>query len=131
MSRFHRHHGFREVRYDALQIGISTDREKLYERINSRVDHMIESGLLNETRHLLDMGYSPGLKSMQSIGYRHMIEFIQRKQSWDETVRTLKRDSRRYAKRQMTWFRANPDIIWIDQEEQDRMHRLIEMFFRT
>ncbi len=112
VSSQRKRHGFRPVRFDAVKIGLNLDRALLYDRINRRADHMIAAGLLREVRGLMEKGYAPELKSMQSIGYRHMTEYILGLQPWDEAVRTLKRDTRRYAKRQLTWFGADADIHW-------------------
>lgn len=107
-------HGFRDRSVEALKICLEVERETLYGRINERTLRMLHVGLLEETRGLLDRGYSPDLKPMQAIGYRHMIRHIQGKWSLDEAVHALQRDTRRYAKRQLTWFKAEPDVIWID-----------------
>lgn len=113
LTAFHKDHGFSQPAYTALQIGLTLPREMLYARIDRRVDMMLDTGLEQEVRSLLKQGYSPKLKSMQALGYRHMVEFIQGRIAWDEAVRTLKRDHRRYAKRQLTWFGAVDDIHWL------------------
>ena len=106
-----------EPDYAVCKIGLSMERSALYERINRRVDLMMEAGLETEVRTLLEAGYSGSLKSMQSIGYRHMVDLIEGRTDRDETVRLLKRDTRRYAKRQFTWFNAQPDILWMRPDE--------------
>jgi tRNA dimethylallyltransferase len=100
-----------------LKIGLIRPRADLYRRIDLRVDAMLEAGFLEEVRALLDKGYSPCLKSLQSLGYRHMIDFFGRKLSFEEAVRQLKRDTRHYAKRQLTWFRADPEVRWFHPME--------------
>ncbi len=117
LSEHHKSHGFEQPRYNALTIGLTMPREQLYDRINRRVDMMLAEGLLEEVRGLLDRGYDLTLKSMQSLGYRHMVDFLTGKVSWEEAVRTLKRDHRRYAKRQLTWFNAVPDIHWLAPDQ--------------
>ena len=112
ISKHHQDHGFEDEPFNALKIGLRKDREKLYARIDQRVDLMIQAGLVEEVKKLLAMGYSAELKSMQSIGYRHVAGFLEGSLAWDECVRILKRDTRRYAKRQLTWFGADRDIIW-------------------
>jgi tRNA dimethylallyltransferase len=104
------------------------DRQKLYARIDQRVDLMLAAGLVEEVTRLLEMGYRPELKSMQSIGYRHMVEFIEEKLPWDECVRTLKRDTRRFAKRQFTWFGADQQIQWYEPDQLNEIVRLVEGF---
>ena len=128
ISRYHREHGFSEQPFQALKIALNTDRAVLYARINERVDAMIAAGFLEEVKSLLARGYSANLKSMQSIGYRHMVDFIDGRLSWAECVRTLKRDHRRYAKRQLTWFGADPEIIWKEPGQVEEIQLLIENF---
>ena len=88
----------------------------------------IAEGLADEVRGLLQMGFSERLKSMQSLGYRHIIDHLSGRQKWEETLRTFKRDTRRYAKRQLTWFRSDPDMQWLEPGEIDRASRRIESF---
>jgi len=130
ISRYHREHGFSGQPFEALKIALNMDRAVLYARINQRVDAMIAAGFLEEVKNLLARGYSADLKSMQSIGYRHMVEFIRGRFSWEACVRTLKRDHRRYAKRQLTWFGADPQIIWKAPGQMVAMKLLIENFIR-
>ena len=112
ISGYHREHGFSEQPFEALKIALTMDRPLLYSRINQRVDAMITAGFLEEVRSLLARGYSADLKSMQSIGYRHMVDYINGRLSWEECIRTIKRDHRRYAKRQLTWFGADSQMTW-------------------
>ena len=130
LTQLHQDHGFQDTPFVVLKIGLNIDREILYDRINKRVEIMINSGFVNEVKRLLAMGYSPELKSMQSIGYRHIVKFIEGHLTWDETVRTLKRDTRRYAKRQITWFKADPDVIWKEPEALEDIKRLIKKFLQ-
>lgn len=128
ISEYHASHKFAERRYRALKIGLLMDREALYERINRRVDLMIGDGFLQEVETLVEKGYSPLLKSMRSLGYRHMLEYIKGEKNWEEALRTLKRDTRRYAKRQLTWFRGDDEIVWIAHDNIDEMNRQIKSF---
>nr|NJM04268.1 tRNA (adenosine(37)-N6)-dimethylallyltransferase MiaA [Desulfobacula sp.] len=121
-------HGFSGRRYEGLKIGLYMDREKLYGRINQRVDAMLDKGLLNEVASLVERGYSLDLKSMQSIGYKHMAMLIRNEVDPAEAVRLLKRDTRRYAKRQLTWFRKDKDIIWLTPSEIEASKKLIKEF---
>ena len=93
-------------------------REQLYERINRRLDQMLETGLLAEVESLLNAGYSADLKSMQALGYRHMTAFLSGDTDWDTAVETLKQDTRRFAKRQMIWFRGDPRVQWVEADNQ-------------
>jgi tRNA dimethylallyltransferase len=117
ISQLQARHGFADAPLDALKIGLTMERGALYERIDRRVDAMLAAGFEDEVRGLLARGYGPELKSMQSIGYSHLAALIAGRVSRDECVRTLKRDTRRYAKRQMTWFRADPAITWLPAED--------------
>jgi tRNA dimethylallyltransferase len=103
---------------DALQVGLTCDRDTLYKRINYRCELMLESGLENEVKWLLEKGYGPELKSMGSIGYRHMAGYLANEYDEAEMVRLLSRDTRRYAKRQYTWFNKNESIRWVEVTEQ-------------
>ncbi len=128
ISALQRRHGFARKRFETIKIGLTIDREALYARINRRVDAMLAKGLLNEVQSLLAQGYRPDLKSMQSIGYRHMCEYLAGQTAWDATVDRMKRDTRRYAKRQFTWFKSDPDIIWSAPEAVARLVPRIEKF---
>lgn len=130
ISYHQRIHGFRDVRYRTLKIGLTMERSILYDRINRRVDLMLASGLLEEVKWLLDQGYPSTLKPMRSIGYRHMADFLEGRTPWDETVHLFKRDTRRYAKRQLTWFRADPEILWVQPGQIDVMRKKIDSFLR-
>ena len=121
-------HRFQDSPYRALTIGLHMDRDALYERINARVDAMLRAGFAEEVQGLLAAGFSPGLKSMQSLGYRHMVAYLDGSLQWAEAARTMKRDHRRYAKRQLTWFRANPEITWTDPEQLSDLYGAIEEF---
>lgn len=124
----HGAHGFPESPFNPLKIVLMTDRDQLYEKIDRRVDAMIADGLMDEVKELLNRGYSHRLKSMQSIGYRHMGACIRGEISFEEAVRTLKRDTRRYAKRQLTWFKADPEYHWVEPEDRNRIKSLIARF---
>ncbi len=130
ISKYHREHKFADSPFKVLKIGLQINRDALYDRINRRVDAMVDAEFVDEVKGLLEKGYSTDLKSMQAIGYRHMIEFIEGRISWDEALRTLKRDTRRYAKRQLTWFRTDPEIEWIEPEQVKDIHELIKSFLR-
>jgi tRNA dimethylallyltransferase len=114
--------------YQALKIGLTRPREELYARIDQRVRLMAEQGLLDEVKKLLAMGYDKKLKTMQSIGYRHMLNFLDGIWTWEQTLELLSRDTRHYAKRQYTWFTKDLEIIWHDVREQDTIFHDIENF---
>ena len=103
-----------EPLYDPEITGLMRDREVLYDRINKRVDIMMEKGLIDEVSALIKMGIDANSTSMQAIGYKEIIEYLDGKTSLDEAVDKIKRESRRYAKRQLTWFKRNEKIHWIN-----------------
>jgi tRNA dimethylallyltransferase len=128
ISELHQEHGFEDDPYRVLKVGLQMDRRKLYARIDQRVELMIAAGLVEEVKKLMEMGYAAELKSMQSIGYRHVVEFLSAKLPWDECVRTLKRDTRRFAKRQFTWFGADPLIQWYEPDRLEEISRQVDGF---
>jgi tRNA dimethylallyltransferase len=107
------------------------DRRDLYDRINQRVDMMMSQGLFSEVQDLVKKGYDLNLKSMQSIGYRHMGWVINKDIDLDTAVSLLKRDTRRYAKRQFTWFRKEPGIVWITPSQTDQAVALVKDFLTS
>jgi tRNA dimethylallyltransferase len=128
LTTHHTDHAFARPRFHPLQIGLTLPRAELYARIDQRVDAMLSQGLVNEVRDLLAKGIDPRLKSMQSLGYRHLTDYLQGHRQWDETVRTLKRDHRRYAKRQMTWFSADNHVQWMRPDQLSEAFVLVEKF---
>lgn len=104
----------KETPYDAAVIILNMDREKLYERIELRIDIMMEQGLLEEVKSLLEKGYTPDLVSMQGIGYKEFIPYFNGECTLEEAVTQLKTNTRRFAKRQLTWFRRQIDGLWVD-----------------
>lgn len=104
------------VKYDYKVFAIDMDREKLYERINRRVDIMIEQGLVDEVKNILQK-YSKFPTAMQGLGYKEVVEYLEGKISYDEMIEKIKQESRHYAKRQLTWFRKNKDIMWLKAED--------------
>ncbi len=131
LSAFRREHNFSRDYYAPLKLCLFAAREMVYNRIDRRVEAMMEQGLAEEVADLLARGYTPDLKSMQSLGYRHMVRYLRQEISWPEMISTMKRDTRRYAKRQLTWFRADPEINWIPLETaEESLDRLIEQFIQ-
>lgn len=106
-----------------VKVGIDWDREMLYDRINRRVDMMIDEGLEAEARSVYHLRQ---LNSLQTVGYREMFEYFDGKISREEAIELIKRNSRRYAKRQMTWFRRDSEIRWFSPEEADAMLEFLE-----
>lgn len=114
------------VKYDYKVFAINMDREKLYERINLRVDIMLEQGLIDEVKKLVEK-YSNFPTAMQGLGYKEVVEFLNKEISEEEMIDKIKQESRRYAKRQLTWFRKNKEIIWIDglADRQENINLII------
>lgn len=100
--------------YCAYVIGLNTDRERLYTRINQRVDTMLDLGLLNECQMILDNGYDLNSQSLKAIGYKEMFPYLKGADTLDNCINQLKQNSRRYAKRQLTWFRNRMQVNWFD-----------------
>ncbi|PID78025.1 MAG: tRNA (adenosine(37)-N6)-dimethylallyltransferase MiaA [Deltaproteobacteria bacterium] len=121
----------RKEKFKFLKIGLSMERKNLYKRIEKRVDIMIKQGLVKEVEALREMGYNTNLKSMNSIGYKQINMYLDNKIQLEEAIGLIKRDSRRYAKRQMTWFNAQKDIAWISPDDIEGASRLIEAFLKT
>ena len=107
------------------------DRERLYQRINDRVHQMLDAGLRDEVQGLLDAGYAASCKPMQSLGYRHMTAFLAGDCDWDTAVETMKQDTRRFAKRQMIWFRGDPRVHWLDADGKTAAQLAEEIFSHT
>jgi tRNA dimethylallyltransferase len=103
-----------ESPYRLSYFGLTAPREEIYFRINRRVDSMIDKGFVQEVKGLLEEGYSPKLAALQTIGYRHVIQYLRGHTNLEETLRLMKRDTRHFAKRQLTWFRRDPRIAWFD-----------------
>jgi tRNA dimethylallyltransferase len=126
ISFYREQHRFGERPYLTLKVGLEVNREKLYHRVEKRVDQMLENGFLQEVKGLMEMGYGTELKPMQSLGYKQLVQFLLKEIGWDEAVRRIKRDTRHYAKRQLTWFKAEPEVHWWD-ESADRQNIFLEI----
>lgn len=106
----------KEVKFDYKVFAINMDRQKLYQRINYRVDLMIEQGLIEEVQYLLSK-YKDFPTAMQGLGYKEVVEYLENKTTKEEMIEKIKMETRRYAKRQLTWFRKNKEVIWLDGEK--------------
>lgn len=110
--------------YNLIFIGLNMDRERLYERINSRVDKMIELGLVDEVRSLLDKGLDKNSQSLKAIGYKEVISYLEGEIEYSEMIDLIKKNSRHYAKRQLTWFRRDGRIKWFDKESDNLLEEI-------
>lgn len=132
ISTLRKRHLFKEGPYQTLKIGLQREREELYGRIDLRVDAMITQGLKEEVEQILKMGYAPSIKALQSLGYKQIIHHLQGEYDLAEAVRLIKRDTRRYARRQMTWFKGDPEIRWIEYpRDRGVVKDMIEGFWRN
>jgi tRNA dimethylallyltransferase len=126
LSYFQKQHRFATERYRSIKIFLYRDRKELAERIETRTLEMIEQGLCEEVERILSMGYSPDLKPLQSIGYRQIIEHIQGRMTLDEAIKDIQRETRQYAKRQLTWFRKEPGFQWVNANQKDEVFKIVD-----
>ena len=117
----------KEVEYDYKVYALDWDREKLYDRINKRVDIMIEQGLIEEVKQILDK-YDTFPTAMQGLGYKEVVDYLEGKLTKEEMIEKIKMETRRYAKRQLTWFRKNKQTIWLNAEDtiQDNINIILK-----
>jgi len=114
LSEYQREHAFQDKPFNFRLIFLVRSRSELYARIEQRVDRMISDGFEDEVKGLMLKGYNSELVSMQAIGYQHFFNYFSSKASYEVTIEQLKRDTKRFAKRQFTWFRREPDARWVD-----------------
>jgi len=131
ISHFHRLDRERSAKYQTFVAGLSLPRPVLYERIEARIDQMLAAGLLEEVAGLLSKGCHPGLISMKALGYSHLARHLAGEWDWETMVTRFKQDTRRFAKRQMTWFRAMPEVRWWETDNltpADAAEKIIKEF---
>ncbi len=109
----------KESPYNFAYFVLNDERAHLYQRIDRRVDLMLEQGLVEEVAHLKEMGYHKGMVSMQGLGYKEILSYLDGEITLEEAIYILKRDTRHFAKRQLTWFRREDDVIWLNKNEFD------------
>ncbi len=130
LSALHAEHGFGESPYRTLQFCLELSREALYERIDARVDAMLAAGLVAEVAGLLQRGVPPSSKPLQAIGYKEVVAYLQGWYGLSEMVELIKRNTRRFAKRQLTWFKKEPELQWVAYPENSAsIQAAAEMFF--
>jgi len=113
--------------FTSIKIGLTIEREKLYERINTRVDEMMKQGLLDEVRTLIKYKQK---NSLQTVGYKELFDFIEGKHDLNRAVELIKQNTRNFAKRQMTWFRKDKEIIWFDSNEKEKIMQHLQSHIR-
>ena len=116
MSEFNNNVDIYNIPYNVYYYVLTMDRNKLYERINKRVDIMLKNGLVEEVFKLKEMGYTSDMQSMKGIGYKEILFYLEGKISLDDAIEMIKQGSRNYAKRQLTWFRKDARVNWIDKD---------------
>ena len=119
----------RRVPFDCnpIYIGLKMERSKLYQRIEERVDQMMDAGFLKEVESLLDRGYDSNLNSLQTIGYKELISYMKGEISLDNAIKLIKRNTKRYAKRQMTWFKSIKDVYWIEIPTTNVVEKILDI----
>jgi tRNA dimethylallyltransferase len=118
LSQWQGEHRFGDSPFEILKIGLNRDREELYELINRRCEEMVDNGLIEEVSWLIDNGYSTDLNPLQSVGYHHIGLYLRGEMSLEESISQMKQDTRRLAKRQLTWFRSDKEIRWFHPENE-------------
>jgi tRNA dimethylallyltransferase len=115
--------------YDSILIGLTRDRSELYQRIEERVDQLMEKGLLDEVKSLKNMGFTSADIAMKGIGYKELLDFLEGDYELPVAIDLIKKNTRHYAKRQMTWFKRYPEMQWFnlseDQTEEDSMENIM------
>jgi len=129
LSQWQKRHAFGDRPYEVIEIGLMREREDIYRRIENRVDDMIRRGFEEEVRLLLNRGYGRHLKSMQGLGYKRMAEYVVGERDFEEAIRLIKKDTRAYAKRQLTWFGNDPEVRWVHYpEDKGRIKEMADRF---
>lgn len=113
-------------KYECILVGLSMDRKILYERINQRVDKMISEGLIDEVKELLDKGYHKDLVSMKGIGYKEIVDYLEGNLNLEEAINILKRNTRRFAKRQYTWFLKDENVKWFEIKDIKKINLIVD-----
>jgi tRNA dimethylallyltransferase len=132
ISTLQKQHGFRDDEYRYLKIGLYDQRDAIRRRIEDRVDSMIRNGFIEEVKEIRSMGFSPTLKPLQSIGYRQVNQYLDNKISLKTAIELTKRDTKRLAKRQMTWLKSDKEINWYRlPEDLGRLVNEVEAFYRV
>ncbi len=130
LSELHAAHRFQDRPYETLKLGLDLPREELYRRIEARVEAMLSEGWLEEVRLLLTR-YAPKIKPLQALGYRSLVAVLEDRLSLEEAIDLVKKDTRRYAKRQLTWFRADSEVRWFHPSQKLEMQAILNHFFQA
>lgn len=120
----------RKIDCEFIQYGLNWQREVLYQNINSRVDRMIKDGLVAEVKNILSLGYPKNLNSLNTVGYKEIISYLESEITLERAIELIKRNTRRYAKRQMTWFRKTKEIHWLACDENTTSEQLVSLIIK-
>lgn len=115
--------------FDVIKFGLTMDRDKLYGKINARLEEQIHDGLLEEVRHLLAQGYAPSLPAFKTFGYQELIDYLEGKYLFEKGIELVKRNTRRFAKRQWTWFRRESNVEWIEVTDAMPLSKIAKIVF--
>jgi tRNA dimethylallyltransferase len=121
----------KENKYSFKQFGFNWNRETLYKNIDRRVDEMIEKGLVEEVKNILEKGYDKNLNSLNTVGYKEIIQYLESEISLERAIALIKRNTRHYAKRQMTWFRKDERIRWFEVKDLSDLHQIAEIIIAS
>ncbi|MGO9137678.1 MAG: tRNA (adenosine(37)-N6)-dimethylallyltransferase MiaA [Syntrophales bacterium] len=121
-------HRFGDSLYDVIKIGLTVERAELYKRIDQRTERMLEDGIVEEVERLFSSGYRENLKPLQALGYKHIVRLIKGSCNLTDATRMIKRDTRHFAKRQMTWFGRDKEIEWFAPSDIETVRRRIDQF---
>lgn len=131
IQEFQQQHQFQQKRYDILYLGANWSRDLLYDRINSRVYQMVNDGLIEEAKNLQKMGYQSDLPSLNSIGYKQAIDHINGNMNLEDMIADIQQKSRHYAKKQITWYKKDPSIQWLDKNNlENKILIKVDKFLR-
>jgi tRNA dimethylallyltransferase len=130
ISKFHEEYK-RENKFNFVQFGLNWDRHTLYKNIEARVDQMISAGLIDEVKSILSKGYSKEINALNTVGYKEIISFLENEISLERAIELIKRNTRRYAKRQLTWFRGDERIKWIDVSSENELNKISDLIINS
>jgi tRNA dimethylallyltransferase len=130
LSALHAAHRFQDQPYQTLKLGLDLPRQELYRRIEARVEAMLAQGWLEEVRQALNR-YAPEIKPLQALGYRQLTAHLKGRLTLAEAIDQTKKETRRYAKRQLTWFRADPEVHWFHPDQRQELIALVREFFHN
>lgn len=129
-SEWHKKHQQQAEPLNVLQIALNWERDTLYERINLRVEEMIKNGWIEEVKELLDKGYEKDIYRLKALGYREIVHFLRGKQNISDTINNIKLYHRRYAKRQITWFRSDKRVQWINVNPEKKIDEILNFVYK-